>query len=634
MPQRSNTVFTIYRNGSPDAQLELLGCGESAGADRLDTALLEFRGGTIEDLDPLDPGGIFLNQEIEIVQVATGAVIHWGKTGILPPVISASAGESLHMTSRTELFHMGGKVDGYWVWDPTLGTPGPVKVDGDLVFNPMIDGTIYGNLNDTQLTSAGDPLFLDPESVRTSAAITLQGAELDYWSLAGAVYYLLWSLNTAQTYVTNATLVALQAIFNDPTALVQDVRIPRGTYLAHALDLLLVPLGYLWRVKRTALGAREFAFWKRGTGGSLVWVNHQRMNTTLNLAETNVDTAALNFDIARLANEITVRGGFGEYEITVELARGWETADDPVAGAGDEYAKDHVDFDDVRDVMRRWVLNEAGDYIGLRAEITGVFTSALRTSFTALGILDEFVPRRRRLLPTLTLGPEGAPIGRQHGVEIEWSNTSPAEWKPVGPWGPQLLDHEAGIYFDCDRLPEEFLSDPANTRIRVTATIQNDYRLTGYVARQADSPQEDIIPLVLDLPDRFRYRVRHSSLSKYGGGALPSLVQDDSTAIQDFSAFARNVWDLMDVSGAIQLEGLNHTYIVGDRVQGIQHKNILFEARDSSGAYPQIVAIERDIGTQTMTLHLERQRELLQLPLPQRGNTPRFGIRATARDTL
>jgi len=645
MPQRNSVEYNVYFNGVVTPLVKPIHIQESAGAEKLDIATLEYKNASLQGFSP----STLLNLEVEIQEVATAEVVHWGKVTQIPILISSESGETLEIVSRTELYHLGSPVDGYLVWDPTSSeTDKSVLIDGDLVFNPMIDGIILGNKNDTHTTAGGCTLLLDPESVRTTAAQTLQGANVERFTLSGAVFYLLWALNTPQTYISNPDQSTLDDVFDDPTALVQDVRIPRGTFLPQALDILLEPLGYRWRVKRTALGARIYEFFKKGTGGELVSVFHQAFGESLSdprdLAEQNVDTAGITFDISKLANQVTIRGGFEEYEITVELARGWkESADSACTSASaDNYAKDASGFEDVRDVLRKWVLNEAGDYIGSRTEITGIFTSALRTQLNSVSILHHFIARRRKLLPTLTLKDaadasvhDQVPIGALNGVEVEYSNTSDPIWLPCKGMDCELLQQEAGVYFNGEKLPEEFFLPFGNfddLRIRVTATIQGDYRLYGFIDRQADSPNADNVPLVLDLPDRFRYRIRHSSLSKYGGGSVPSTAVNESTAIADFAGSVRDVFDVMEVSGPIQLDGLDHTYEVGDRVEHIYGKGISFLCRTSSGIYPQIVAIERNIDQQLTVLHLERQRDVLQLPAAPRGNTPRFRPRHSSRD--
>jgi hypothetical protein len=640
MPSRDNVDYKVFLEGiwanDPDADgvsgtfdyFDVLTIAESAGAAKLDTAVLDYKQAVLEDFDPY----ALLGLEIEIQRIGgSSEIVHWGKITQLPITINPRM-ETLRIQSRTELYHLGGKVNGYHVYDPA--TSATRVVDGELIFNPLIDGTVYGNRNDTRTTAGGDPVFLDPESVRTAAAVTYQGGNIATWTLAEAIYYLLWSLNTAQTNIANETLGNLQAVFNDPTVVIRDLRIARGTWLAEALDVVLTPLGYQWKVSRTALGARIYSFWKKGNGGTLRSVSHQRLGSTLVPASTNVEAAGLKFDVSSLANDIVILGGYTEYEITAELARAWPESDDPPPGIGDELSTDHPDFESKKDVLRRWVLNEAGDYIGLRPELDDVYTSDIRDALSAAGIAADFVPRRRRLLPTLTLDANGEPIGKTDGVEVEYSDELSSQWKPVTGWGCGLLKHEAGVYFDFDRPPDEFMIDPDNLRIRATFTIQSDLRLFGYAPKVAGSPNSEVVQVVVSAPDRFRLRARLTGLSKYAGGATASLAVDDTTPITDFAAYARAAWDLMHVGGAIQLEGLDRLFYVGDRISGVDLKNIDFEARPSSGVYPQIVAIEREITNQVTTLHLEHFRQPLTLPTRTRGTSSRFSTKAIRGQSL
>jgi hypothetical protein len=611
--------LVVYRNGIVTTDLEVISIEESAGADRLDTAQLLYKNLNLENREFHSQ---IVCEEIEIVRGDTGEVLHWGKIGIVPPELHPRS-ESLIVVSRTEKFHVGDRLRLYPVWKPGVGV---VDVSHDLVFNPIIDEKVQGNLNDTK-TNAGTPLFLDPESVRTAAARTLQGANTTTWPLSKCIYFLLTWLNGLETYVDNPSLSVIEAATNDADDLVLNLTIPRGTWLADALDMLLVPLGYRWRVKRTALGQRTFEFFNR-TAGTLVWLHHQAIGSTLTVGETNVEAAGMRFDVTNLANEVTVVGGYYAYEMTFELARAWPEADD--GKERDELKKDHPDFDDVRDVFRKWVLNEAGDYIGLRPELDNVYTSAFRTAIGAAGldVADQFVPRRRKLMPTLTLASDNTPIGDVEGVDIEYSNTSPEEWKTIQKVGNatcKLLDHEAGVYFDASSLPEEFFEDPANLKIRVTATIQTDKRLESTAARQADSPQADVAPLVLDVPTKFRHQ-QVTTQSKYSGSGKPSLEQVDLTAIGAFAVRVRQIWDLMDVGGVVQLDGLDATdvgtvYQIGQRVRGILGKNLFFRAKNGADEFPQIVAIDRDINKQSMTLHLQRISEPLAGAKPKRGRT-------------
>ena len=630
MPQRDSLPLAVYRNGILTTDLEVIDIQESSGAERLDVATLHYKDLTLE-------GRAFhsqiTNEEIEITRTDTDQSLHWGKISIVPPQLNAQ-GEKLFVKSRTEKYHLGDKVQGYWVWNQLAWdtieeeyAPAAVLVDREIVFNPIIDGRIYGNLNDSFLSlgeEAGHPLFIDPESVRTQAARDLQGgADGIVWPLSKAIYYLLATLNADETYVANPTLATIAAAVDDDADEVLNVEIPTGTYLADALDLLLTPLGYRWRVKRTALGARTFEFQHR-TAGTLVAVKHQALGSTLNTAAQNVEAAGLTFDISNLFNETTLVGGAYSYEVTAELARAWPEAQDTLEDA--LLSRNAEGFETVKNAYRKYVLNEAGDYIGLRGEIDGVFTSAFRTALeTTFGesIFNELTPMRRKMLPTLTLDVDREPIGPHSGVEIEYRNPDydsehperGAEWLPIGNWGAQLLEHECGIYFGGEFPPLEELTGQvtrANIRFRVTFTLATDAALKNTATRDADSPNEDIVPLTISARTKFRYQLV-SPLSKYYETGRPSLAANDTTALVDFGELVKDTWDLMDVSGAIQLEGLDANdagtpYDLFQRVSGVSGKNIDFEAKADSDEYPQIVAIERNVVNQTMVLHLQRMK--------------------------
>lgn len=613
---------------------------ESAGIERLDTAHLLYKNLNLEGREFHSQ---IMGEEIEVIRTDTNEVLHWGKVQVVPAQLGPD-GESLMIVSRTEKFHLGERVNGYWVWNPIQPTTGgddpvggPTLINRDLVFNPIIDGKVCGNLNsvrtseqDEEDEEIGFPLFLDPESMRTTAAKNVQGYGLTgsvsaiNWPLSKCIHYLLQTLNAAEACVTNPTLATIAAACDDSGDLVINTQIPRGTYLAEALDMLLEPLGYRWKVVRTALGSRVYQFFNR-TAGTAVWVRHQAIGSVYDSGLTNVEVSGITFDVSNLANQVDIVGGPYAYEVTVELARGWPTAQDNL----DEVQLNKTDenFAATKDVWRRWVLNEAGDYIGVRSEIDGIFTDAFRAALQdeyGDTIWDEFVPRRRKFEPTLTLKSDGTPIGEHgSGIEIEVRNANydaenpeqAPEWLPIGGWGVQVLEHECGIYFDGDMPPlakwEELTgATREDMRLRVTATIVADKRLEARAVKQEDSPNPEVVPLLIDAPTKFRHQER-SPLSKYHGTDRPSLEAIDTAAIGDFSERVREIWDLMDVGGPIQLDGLDAaddgtTYQVGQRVKGILGKNLSFEAKDDSEEYPQIVAIERNVMNQSMVLHLQR----------------------------
>ena len=600
-----------------DTTIEVIKVFESAGGRELDNAELEVNLAevTTRFADWTSPP--YEGDEIEIERTPTSSVVHWGKIVAVRPMLG-SDGEVIRLLARLEPYHTGERLDGIWHWDPLIDAP--ALIDRDLEFNPVVDGKVQGNKHESASYN-GAAVFLDPDAARTAASQTLYGATAVSWSLSEAIEYLCWALNPNETNITNPTLASIQAGVDDATAELSGIRLARGVFLSEAFDQLLGPLGYRWRIVRSA-GSRTFEFFRRGYSGTIKTVTHQAAGGELDILETTLTSANMSFDLTNTVNQVTAVGDYYQHEITAELLRAWPEAQDSLAnGDAPELARSHANFDVHPDAYRKWVLNESGDYIGLRTGIDGVFTSELRTALTGVGLLDDFhPPRRRRLLPTLTLGPDGAtPIGRIRGIEVEYSNpnygeSGEPEWLALEDTACELLEHEGGIYLSGERLPEALLLQGESLKVRATFTLESDYRIRATAARQANSPHPDIVPATLEVADRFQYR-QVTTLSKYYDdvhGTTPtrsSLEQNDLTAIQNWANATRDNWDLRAVAGRLFLDSLDaHIYEVGQRISQIEGRNVSFVAKEGTTAYPQIVAIERDVEGQQTILHLERFR--------------------------
>lgn len=624
MHARNAERWIVRRNGRLAPDLQPLRVEESSGGKRMDFAELVLdpaMAKRMEDYSPLNDIG----SEIEI-EAIKGGVKHIGIVSQVIPVFSPQ-GEIYKFVSQTRPHLFGNPAGGVLMycpqfppakvdWDPdgTLGQPqGTFKlVDDDIVFNPEIDGRIFGNRHGSlRYGKEQIAIFLDPNSVQTEAGRTLHKGGTASWTLSSAVHYLCWILNPEQLIVRNPTLRDLVRTFTDSVDLVRNVKIDDGDFLTDALDSLLNPLGYHWRLSKER-GRRYLRFYQRGTGGRLMWLNHQRFGEIFDPLKTNVEAQGVVFDAGRLANQIVGRGSKLQIEITAELCRGWDPA-------YDEYERDQLkntEFTDeylqeepaIEFAWRRWVLNEGGDYIGTRPEITDQFPPGVKSRLEAAGVLQWMVPRRREFKPTLTLKADGEPIGPTKGIEIEWSSDGET-WNPAGKWSIELLEKECGILIGSTEIPEELFDAGDTAKIRVTATIETDFRITGFAERQGSSPIVAPVTAILDLDSQFHWR-QVTTLSKYKSGNRPSLAEDDRDALQGFVESLRDRFDSVDVTGAVTLEGVDqHDYTVGDRVAGIKGKNISFKARKDGAVYPQIAAITYDIEGQRTILHMQRVRE-------------------------
>jgi hypothetical protein len=238
-----------------------------------------------------------------------------------------------------------------------------------------------------------------------------------------------------------------------------------------------------------------------------------------------------------------------------------------------------------------------------------VFTPTYAAALQRIGLLQWFVPRRRKLLPTLTRNDDGsAPIGSLQGVEVEYFNGD--EWLPAGNWGLDLLESEAGVMLTGERVPEALLDLRTDAQMRVTATIETDFRITAVARRLPDSDLAFDATAQIDLETEFHWR-QVSSLSKYYGRATP-LEADDRSRLLAFVGHLRDRFDQVDVAGTPVLEGVDHhDFNLGDRIAGVRGRNISYRARSRGGAHPQIIGITYDIESQKTILQLEQSREFV-----------------------
>lgn len=346
----------------------------------------------------------------------------------------------------------------------------------------------------------------------------------------------------------------------------------------------------------------------------------QRYGEIFTPEKTNLEANGVVFDADRLVNRVVGRGSKLQVEISVELCRGWKPE-------FDEWARDDLKMTNITDEVlqespgvenawRKWVLNEAGDYAGTRPELTTEFPPGVKARLQAAGYLEWMIPRRRKFLATLTRGDElTKPIGTiGPGIEVEWREGDEGEWLPTSKWQIDTLEHECGIYIRVNELPEELIDAGADAQVRVTATIETDFRITATAEHnKATSPLLDEVTEILDLDTQFHWR-EVSTLSKYKSGNRPAIAQDDREALASFVEQIRNRFDNLDVAGAVTLEGVDqHDYRVGDRIAGIKGKNISFKSRHDGQTFPQIAAITYDIEAQKTILHMQRVREVVSI---------------------
>jgi hypothetical protein len=563
-------------------------------------------------------------------------VIFWGKTSGIKPNIGAN--ESVVFEARTMPCYFGDPVTGMYELNPQTGAL--QLLHREIIFNPVVQGVLRGNMQTYGASAGGHYTFLDPYRVFTNPAReyatgaseqTEDGASTErdsiqfrsdaFWTLSEAVYYLCWALNPAQTYYRNPSRNDLKILdkTSERTSAskddrpLQNVRIEIGKFLPEALDTILNPYGYGFCIDYAARGIRRLKFFRRGVG-EVKRVRLQKPGEWVNPLRSNVEAAGFGVGYQSLINDVTIYGDYKLHESTWELKRAWsseydDVGEDDLLLSSDDYRQTAA----YHRVWRDWVLNEAGDYIGLRTGYDEPY------AFDEFDSSEPVVPRRRRFLPCLTLDEGRQPIGRQ-GYVIEWSDDSGVTWytlEELEDHSVEILRYECGIRFSGLRVPQELYLAGADARVRITASVYSDERLTYHSRRDARSIQPDITPMVIDAADKFKYakiieRDEEAGIgSAIAGTSYETAEVDDTDRIQEMAERLRRAWDQADASIPVTIPWLDgDVYKLGDVVTGMDGRDIDFSIGSVDGPkYPQIVGLSFDCQQHKQTLHLESFRD-------------------------
>ncbi len=529
-----------------------------------------------------------------------GQRLFWGElTNEDVELAARNADADMVVTATAAPYHFGEPLQTIPVWNQGMIEDWPA----DLIFNPEIEGTIYSNKCDQKVPGEDHYAFIDPNSVRTAAAQTLQGCTSEEWTLKEAIQTLCAVCNPDETFVENPDVDAA-GLFddpNDPPPPLKNVRLPRGLYLPELLDRLLVPHGYHWYLDHHD---KKIVLFRLGKATRTKQLHLQRPGESFELGESNAPQTDLRVDILSLANKIVGQGQWQEREVTIELFRGWPEADDALSAADlDQSAKDSL-YEQHQDAWRLWVANEDGSYTGLRT-----YTAPIDGPTDLSSVFDVWIARRRPLLDCLTLDDHGRrrkPFVDYAVAEDEYGNP---DWQPAGNnWTIRLLKDRIGIYFDGNTPPPELIAAGDQARVRITGTVQGDSRLGALVLADA-SPNRRDLTLFLDLSDRFFDRARVTS-GDFASALAQSADADeryDSAALEQYllTLKQRHESAVQQVEAAVA--GMSLSYAIGDLIDRIDGRNIDLN-RNVPGIEPakylQITGLRYDPRDQVTRLEL------------------------------
>lgn len=433
---------------------------------------------------------------------------------------------------------------------------GEAGVLGGLALGFNLDG--QANASDTPYDpGAGEPYTIFAPGSHEGPA----------WTLAEAVAHLL--AEYGQSDVVGAPPpTEVRSALSD--TVLRNVRL-EGRTLGEALDALLELAG---GVTTISVEPHESGVSRRleiitPNHAPACWLAHQGVGQCFNPAATHFSDLAVTMRFEDAPRRYVARGDRKVYESTFDLSRGW------AEGLGSYDPEDfnpsrNPNFDGVRDVFRKWVLNESGQYTGSpynsgpAADLSAVFEGA------------AYAPRHRRFLECLSCDA----LGRSFGVYVEVSLDAGSTWQRMA-MAARILRHECGLYLTDDPLPAPFIAAAMRdlVRIRVTAAIESD----SCILVEHSEPGTADLPgrtRHLNVPAAYRYRKR-APTSRFCGQA-PADEVDDTSRLQEFVSAAWDADRRCPVPAHIEVPWLALGYRIGQRVLGVHGRRLDF-ARQENG---------------------------------------------------
>lgn len=345
---------------------------------------------------------------------------------------------------------------------------------------------------------------------------------------------------------------------------------------------------------------QAIVFYNNGTGRA-VEINCQQKGQTLGISKTNIARLHSRKSFWPITHKYIGQGDFKVYEATFELVKAWDQADESTDYYGFSPST-NAEFYKVKDVYRKWCLNEAGDYS------SPPYNQGQAFDFSKIFESDNFVHRRRRFLPALSADKHGESLGYLLQVSFDdgwhW-------WQYLYAFN-NLLD-ECGIWLSSDQLDVNtwIAALKGVLRFRITASVVSDERLSCEVA---DGSVDSVIPVVehiITLPRQYKYR-KVSGHSIFANSTDDSLGKpdevDDSAALYEFVRKRARATSETIETVDVQTLNLNFDYHPGDRVTSSPESRDLFGCRSDNRSICVIEHVQMDFEKQCTNLKIVRRR--------------------------
>ncbi len=426
-----------------------------------------------------------------------------------------------------------------------------------------------------------------------------EGKDAKAWSCAEAIRYLLCEyLPACQLGVPS--LEQLESLMEGRSVRDLDVT---GLSLADAIGRCCEQVGLRYRFEPgfCESGAEQWIVFYRPGRGRVVELNLQQPGEQLSISKSNIWKLRSERNFWPVTHRYIGQGDFKVFEATFELVKAW----DPGLESTDyeRYSPStNPDFEQVRDVYRKWCLNEAGDYSGQPYNLGEPY------DFSKVFETSEYVHRRRRFRPVLTRDK----AGRSLGYVLEITYDGGVTWWPY-PFAFDNLLNECGLWLSSERLDPYVWVAAMKGKLgfRITASVVSDERVGCEVADGPVGSTAAVVDHLITLPRRFKFR-KVSGKSRFAGSNDASLgvadEVDDSAALFDYLRATASVNCAVIEQASVQTPYLCLDYQVADIVTcGNESRDMLAVRRDSRSTV-LIEKVRLDFAKQSTELKLVRRR--------------------------
>ncbi|HBG27493.1 MAG: hypothetical protein A2Y10_02870 [Planctomycetes bacterium GWF2_41_51] len=417
--------------------------------------------------------------------------------------------------------------------------------------------TVYGR----NIYSSGQTIFIasaetafNPSGIanlsKESHFFTADENDAKLFKCADAIYYLL------QTYIPAGelvipTLAELESLTENCGIIDVDVT---GLNLIDAISRCCKQAGLRFKFVPTygETSATETIVFFRPEICRQVELNCQWQGEKIDISKTNICEVSQKKNYAAV-NRYIVQGDYKIFEATFELVKGWDPSLE--ANDYDRYSPiTNENFNEVRDVYRKWVLNEAGDYSA------SPYNQGEAFNFSNIFENANYIRKRRRFLPALACGQDGSSIG----YNLEMSYTDGSYWWPYMNSFKVLLD-QCGIWLSTEQLDSDmwFAILKGVLKVRITASVAADERINFATTDGAVNSIIDVVDRVVTLPRRFKYQ-KVSPYSIFKNTTANEI--DNTNALVEFArglcGSSRNVNEQLEIKTMI----LSPFFAPGDRI--------------------------------------------------------------------